>query len=180
MIYYDIPKCASSTIRMEIFNKDNSFSMRNPTKELHTYFKFSFVRNPWDRMISNWKMFTSLPGRIKQLKSMTSKDLSDFEKFVHFASETKNHHWQPQFLYIPDNLDFIGRLETFDEDFNKLLSTIGDRPRKTSKLNATNKGEYWKYYTPALVDFVAEMYSEDIRKFGYKFEQDTILKEKQV
>lgn len=168
-IYYDIPKCASSTIRKEVFDSNNECSLHNPDRALSEYFKFTFVRNPWARMVSNWKMFTNQPYRIRQLKSMTTRDLSDFEDFVHFASETKNHHWQPQVLYLPDDLDFIGRVETFDTDFKKLLTTIGEPPRQVSKSNVTSKGKYWGYYTPALADFVAEMYAEDIKRFGYTF-----------
>lgn len=169
LMYYDVPKCASSTIREEIFNNKHSFSMQNPEKELDKYFKFSFVRNPWDRMVSNWKMFTSQPLRIEQLRSMTSENLSDFETFVQFANKTQNHHWLPQFLFLPDELDFIGRIEKFDRDFNLLLATIGERQRQARKINVTKREDYWLYYKPSTVDLVAEMYSEDIKMFEYVF-----------
>lgn len=143
--------------------------MQNPEKELDKYFKFSFVRNPWDRMVSNWKMFTSQPLRIEQLRSMTSENLSDFETFVQFANKTQNHHWLPQFLFLPDELDFIGRIEKFDRDFNLLLATIGERQRQARKINVTKREDYWLYYKPSTVDLVAEMYSEDIKMFEYVF-----------
>lgn len=170
LIYYDVPKCASSTIRRVLFNNNNQLSLQNPKKEIQKYFKFSFVRNPWNRMVSNWKMFTIQPWRIKQLKSMTNKDVSKFEDFVDFANSMKNHHWQPQSLYLPENLNFLGRLENFDEDFNKLCNAIDEKPlKKIEKSNAITRSPYWEYYTPSLVELVSEMYAEDIRQFGYKF-----------
>ncbi len=102
---------------------------------------------------------------------MTNKDLSNFEKFVHFAAQTKNHHWQPQILYLPDNLDFLGKVENLDEDFSKLCLAIGERPAHVRKMNTTERTEYSHYYTPQLIELVSEMYSEDIKLFGYKFDK---------
>jgi hypothetical protein len=171
LMYFDVPKCASSSIREAFFHDNHSLSMKNPEQPLEQYFKFTFVRNPWDRMVSNWKMFTTQPFRVKQLKSMTDKDLTNFSDFVDFAAHTKNHHWQPQVLYLPEDLDFVGRLETFDEDFNRLLDAIGKKNIQAEHLNQTVKKSYREYYTPSLVDFVAEMYLEDISRFGYRFEE---------
>lgn len=172
LMYFDIPKCASSSIRKSFFDNNVSLSMHNPKKRLNEYFKFTFVRNPWDRMVSNWKMFTTQPFRIKQLKTMTDKDLTNFKDFVNFTTQTENHHWQPQFLYLPENPDFIGRLETFNEDLSRLLSAIGKEAIQVNQINKTVRKRYHEYYTPTLVDLVGEMYSEDIRRFGYTFEEN--------
>jgi len=171
LIYFDVPKCASSTIRELLFSDDNSLSMKNPEKGLNSYFKFAFIRNPWDRMVSNWKMFTTKPYRIKQLMAMTSKNLTDFKDFVGFALQVKNHHWQPQVLYLPEDLNFIGRFESFNEDFQRLLKTVGVETLSIKHLNKTPRKKYHEYYTTKLVDLVAEMYAEDIRRFGYSFEE---------
>lgn len=170
VIYYDVPKCASSTIRQIFFGNNHTLSLVNPQKSLDHYFKFSFVRDPWDRMVSNWKMFTSQPFRIKQIQSMTDQDVSRFEDFVYFARRVKNHHWQPQVLYLPDKLDFLGRLETFEHDFKTLCDRIGIMPVPViEKRNTTARSRYQDYYTPTLVDVVAEMYAEDIQAFGFEF-----------
>jgi len=169
LIYYDIPKCASKTIRSELFNNDHDLSLTDPKNPLDRYVKFSFVRNPWDRMVSNWKMFTTVPWRIEQLRSMTTEDVSRFEEFVHFANRVRNHHWQPQSLFLPDELDFLGHLETFDEDYARLSEMIGAPPSQLEKSNTTKKGLYWEYYTPSALEVVSEMYAEDVRRFGYTF-----------
>ncbi len=169
IIYFDVPKSASTTIRRAFFDNKTSMSMTNKKDSLESYFKFTFVRNPWDRMVSNWKMFTTQPTRINQLKTMTDDDLSKFEDFVHFAIKKPNHHWQPQSLYTPEKLDFIGKLETIDTDMNKMRELLNQAPLKMEKHNSTKRNEYQVYYTPSLIDLVAEFYQEDIKKFDYIF-----------
>lgn len=169
LMYFDVPKAASTTIRHAFYQNRQSASMTNPRNSLESYFKFTFVRNPWDRMVSNWKMFTTSPKRILQLKSMTNKDLSRFDHFIDFAIHNANHHWQPQVLFIPENLDFIGKFEDFDEDMNKLLEILGREPLKFDKRNTTKRTKYQDYYTPSLIDLVGNFYQSDIEKFGYQF-----------
>lgn len=143
--------------------------MRNPKNGLDQYTKFTFVRNPWDRMVSNWKMFTTQPARIEQLRSMTGNDLGKFDDFVHFAIGMSNHHWQPQSMFTPEELDFIGKLETFDDDMNRLRELIGEAPLNLKKQNTTQRKRYQEYYSSSLVDVVADFYKEDIEKFGFSF-----------
>jgi len=99
-MYWSLPKCGSSTIRAAMFDRDRRLSLLNPQQSLDSYFKFTFVRNLWDRMVSNWKMFTRVPFRIRQIESMTDRDVSEFPDFVDFAWLQPNHHWQPQALFL--------------------------------------------------------------------------------
>lgn len=169
LMYFDVPKSASTTIRKAFFDDRSSASLRNPRKGVESYLKFSFVRNPWDRMVSNWKMFTTQSARIEQLRSMTLKDLSRFEDFVDFAVANANHHWQPQVMFLPETLDFIGKLECFDEDMNRLLSLLGKDPVDLKKRNSTRRDRYQEYYTPRSIEVVSDYYRKDIEMFGYRF-----------
>lgn len=171
--YFDTPKCASTTIRNALFKNNNVKSLVDPKDEKENYFNFTFVRNPWDRIVSNWKMFTTQPFRIKQLKSMTDENLSKFEDFVRFSIKVKNHHWQPQVLFLPEKLDFIGKLENFKEDFYKLYSKLNiEFVKNVAKNNTTKRKPYWVYYNSSIAELVSEIYSEDIKRFGYKFDEN--------
>lgn len=177
LIYFDVPKAASSSIRRAFFGKDESMSLRRPplfTKEL---FRFSFVRNPYGRAVSNWKMFTSQPYRQTQFQSMGGKVEWNFLKFLDFSRDNLNHHWVPQTHYVPDDLDFLGKLETFEADFervksvaleNGLIGETEDMPH----LNQTNtKGTHFsEHYGPKERALVEQIYSEDLSRFGYDFE----------
>ncbi|MBT7067813.1 MAG: sulfotransferase family 2 domain-containing protein [Verrucomicrobia bacterium] len=170
LMYFDVPKAASTTIRRALFQNKSSASLRNPKKELASYLKFTFVRNPWDRMVSNWKMFTTQPRRIAQLRTMTNEDLTEFDHFVEFAVSKGNHHWQPQVLFTPDKLDFTGKVEHFDRDMNRLLRAMGREPLELEKRNTTNRNHYHDYYnSPSTIDQVAKLYRDDIERFDYQF-----------
>ncbi|HAC63743.1 MAG TPA: hypothetical protein DCF68_09435 [Cyanothece sp. UBA12306] len=92
-----------------------------------------------------------------------------FEDFVYFTKRANNHHWQPQVLFIAETPDFIGKVENFNEDFKKLSEKIGLDIEIPPKSGTSKHKPYWEYYTPSLVEFVAEMYSKDIERFGYTF-----------
>lgn len=171
VVYFDVPKCASTTIRFELFANDNDFSLRNPERSLDAYLTFTFVRNPWDRLVSTWQMFTTDPRRVRQLRSMTDQDLSSFDDFVRFARDVPNHHWQPQVLFLPERVDFIGRLESFDDDFARLCVQLGIPPRRVERRRAgAPRPSYPSYYSRALADLVGDMYGDDVETFGYAFD----------
>ena len=172
-IYFAVPKCGSTTILHDLFAGRHTLPSRDPERDLGDYFKFTFVRNPWDRMVSNWEMFTNDPAARAQLRSMTDRDLqelSTFEAFVDFADRVKNHHWQPQAIFLPEQLDFVGRLESFDTDFAHACASIGKplsvAPRRRARATTS---PYWTHYTPELAATVARMYPTDIDAFGYEF-----------
>jgi len=123
------------------------------------FLKFTFVRNPYDRMVSEflWQV------EHKKLNSHISKH--DFETWLKAAlsSEKINDHLLPQIAFTtekPNNhFDFIGRVERFNDDFSKLLSMIGissknDYPLlncthykdKRSILSTSAKGIIFKYF----------------------------------
>jgi hypothetical protein len=179
-IYFAVPKCGTTTILHELFGRRHAAAAapRDPEGDLDDYVKFAFVRNPWARMVSNWKMYTSQPPARAQLRSAPDRDLAElqklerFESFVAFTAEEQNHHWQPQTLFLPEKLDFVGRLESFDDDFRRLCSLLGRTPPATTLPRRHASGSstpYWEHYTPALVEAVAEAYSSDIEAFDYSF-----------
>lgn len=99
-------------------------------------------------------------------------------------------HWRPQYLFLgPQPLEFLGRFEHLAADFRTLcqkLNVSGDLPEanKTRRDSAVHHnladaslaelrslagfpGYSW-FYTPDLAEQVAELYAEDIRRFGYE------------
>ncbi|WP_254449176.1 sulfotransferase family 2 domain-containing protein [Ruegeria sp. HKCCA5491] len=169
LVYFDVPKCASSSIRRAFFGPDESMSLRKPpVLALTRTFRFSFVRNPFARALSNWKMFTNVPGRKRQLRSMGGDETADFFSFLKFCGQHKNHHWQPQSLYVPKRLDFLGRLENFSSDFAKVQSValeFGLIEKRSQALhlnaNASVTEHYSKYYGTKERELVEELYQVD-------------------
>jgi len=143
-------------------------------------FKFTCVRNPWDRIVSVFhraRMDNDLRGALSRYRC--------FEEFVmdlpniSFESYTPGiFHYRgfsmfcPQVYWIKDRgkifVDFVMRYENLSKDFAKLCSILGVKA-ELPHLYASEHRPYWEYYTPALADIVAEVYKEDIETFGYSF-----------
>jgi len=176
-IYYDIPKCASSTIRHKLFGDPyplpHEESLVGPEKPLSEYFKFAIIRNPWSRMVSNWRMFTTQPFRIAQLATMTNQDLSSFPDFCEFAVNHPNHHWQPQVNFLPDTPDYLGRMECMDESLKAIAARIPDFDPVNLVINGTHVSDdpwhYRSYFDQYTLDLVTKFYQQDVDSFGYAF-----------
>jgi hypothetical protein len=181
-IYYSIPKSASTFVRSTLFPDSyglSSKTLKQPcqysiksSKSLDKkYFSFTFVRNPWSRMVSNWVYFTSNKLRIHQMK-LSGHDLSKyfkFKDFVRLSVSFNNHHWQPQHLFLGSNLDYIGKVENLNQDWFNVCKELNLSNLPVKKVNTTNHKHYTEYYDDETREIVAEKYAKDIEYFGYKF-----------
>lgn len=69
-----------------------------------------------------------------------------------------------------NHVDFIGRLEKFDQDFSVVCANIGINKNQVSVKNKnSDKQDYRTYYHGDLKDRVFKIYEKDIRLFGYEF-----------
>ena len=166
------------------------------------YLKFMFVRNPWTRIVSTYlekfrnpsgfiyKKAIDMNNRFRQtIKDKHVKDFFDdddilsFEGFVHilFCLSKKSYnnfdvHWMPQYiiqdLYM-QKPDFIGKIENFNKDFNKILKQLGIKIKPEYNIGS-NSHNFWKpieFYknNDDLIYKVSEIYKEDIKRYDYKF-----------
>ena len=134
-------------------------------EEYNTFFKFTFIRNPWGRTVSAWMY----EGRKKT-----------FEEHVKYHCSIKlgehRFHYLPQYPYTIGMdgklIDFIGRYESFEEDLYKICDILKIKKAKIPYVNIS-RGErkpYQEYYTNELRDAIGEHFEIDIKLFGYKFE----------
>ncbi len=97
-----------------------------------------------------------------------------FAEFLRFAQQKPNHHWLPQSLYVPKNLSFLGALENFTEDFERVQRVAIEAGLVESaftppNLNSTRSRHYSDYFSDVERKLVEEMYRVDIDRFGYTF-----------
>ena len=174
------------------------------TDRLKDYFKFTFVRNPWSRMVSSYMEkyrnpmgFKYKPAKIfndTYLKLLSSsKEIKDeyfdednilsFKGFVDLCYQLSKKsyynfdiHWMPQYImndmYIKD-FDFIGKLENFEQDFNYITEKLNINFKPNYKIGSLSHTfqKHKKFYdnNPELIDKIAEIYKEDIERYGYDF-----------
>ena len=159
---------------------------------LTDYYKWCFVRNPWDRAVSahvrctgriqpinpKWNDFgTWLRAWYKYknvIKNLDYLDWGYMPRIEEFTGSMKIHFF-PQSPLLKINgeikMDFIGKFESMEEDFQHVCDTLevqGDLGHKNARRNPT---PYQEYYTDELIEIVADLYEEDIVEFGYKFEE---------
>jgi hypothetical protein len=138
-------------------------------------YKFTFVRNPWDKMVSLYEY-----RRRKDKTKITSRDIA-FTEWVKltigplsdpfYYNNVKS--FQPQVEWLKDDagnmtIDFIGRFESINDDFEQIRQIIGTS-EELPHLNATVRSNYRDYYTEETRQIVASWYHEDIEVFGYTF-----------
>jgi len=132
-------------------------------------FKFSFVRNPWDRAISSWR-YTSFRKRQENFKDFC-EDLQYRENCGDFHSWHATEQWIHLYDVNTGKLivDFIGRFENLQEDFDIVCDKIGIPKQHLPHKNATKHKHYTEYYDDETRQIVAEKYAKDIEYFGYEF-----------
>ncbi len=139
------------------------------------YFKFAFVRNPWDRLVSCW-LNKVIRKNAFEFSDSHHEKMKDFAAFVAWVegqnlSEGDIHIRAQSSLIDLNDCDFFGRMENFENDLAYVFSKLGLPTHNRSVRNQSGQRKpYQEYYTPELVDQVGEIYSKDIRLFGYKFE----------
>lgn len=132
------------------------------------YFKFTFVRNPFDRFVSYCAFMTRQQGAF-------DRDPQGTMRRILFELRPMDHvHFQPQYTLLTNDageleMDFIGRVERMQDDYDAICARIGIPSRPLDKVNGSRRGDYRQYYDRALMDGVAELYRGDLERFGYTF-----------
>jgi len=137
------------------------------------YFKFGFVRNPWDRVASCYVHKICDPKAKKLLMGDGDKlwyNMS-FEEFVDYICKHDNEsridaHLRSQHTFV-DTCDYVGRFETLDKDFAHVIKTLGLPLYPLKKLNTHLVRPWREYYTPELIEKIGQRYAKDIKMFGY-------------
>ena len=166
------------------------YSLSYGKEKFQEYFKFTFVRNPWDRFISLWIKFKEEPKLQEQFNGLFELHIdTDFKEpqevlryllLAHRKGIMMPRWFKPQYEYIHDeNLrvltNYVGTYEKFQFCFDFLCDRI-DVPHKTlpwageehRRHNKEGK-HYTDYYDPVMINAVAEIYHNDIRTWKYEF-----------
>lgn len=150
------------------------------------FFLFTFVRNPWHRLVSCFRQ-KIVPGRDDEfyLRGVARPFVSygfradmEFEQFAKHACtisrEKAEPHFAPQSRFIYRNEEKlvrnVYRLELLDQVKAEIEAATGLDLSQLGKVNDTGEYDYTTYYGPSLQGLVAEYYEADIRLFGYSFE----------
>lgn len=204
--YLEIAKAATTSIKAALFNvgEEEDYNIIHqktghqkdlrvilPRIEHFTaykykeHFKFTFVRNPLDRLVSCYKnkyhtdkkyVGTSMERLYfdPYLFGYMKEDRG-FKEFVRKISKIPlalaDPHFVPQSFIIFDKkgkkrVDYIGKFEDLENDWSVIKERFNLTP--LPHYNKTNKGNWMNYYDREAAELAYKYYEKDIKSFGYE------------
>lgn len=203
-IFIHIPKCAGSSIRKALKNAGVQLDWEGPVRPEHkakystnekwlhhmqapvlrsllpenvwdAFFKFAFVRNPWDRLVSEYhfnKRIYAINPHFRQRRPEWAQSFdasSNFDEWLKLGIE----YVRPSLGFILDKhgkllVDFVGRHENLRQDFQYVCDRIGIHAELPHEMKSDHVG-YRDYYSEEAEKIVQRHFAEEIDFFNYDF-----------
>jgi Sulfotransferase family len=196
--YCGVPKVATKSIRGALRAPEiGAFSVNRRLAELaadgspyQSYYKFSFIRNPWSRVVSCYrdKIQILRPTAIGKLSILAKHPgLSPglpFDAFIQWlcsaegGDQCADRHWISQHKFVTDAIgrvicDFVGKLENIEAHFQAVCDAIRMPPIKLPHGNRSNYDKdpysYRDFYTSRTRKLIGQRYERDVELFKYIF-----------
>jgi hypothetical protein len=183
-VFIHIPKTGGASIRHGFFrgNVEGPVQGYVPS-EWQPLFKFAFVRDPYDRVISAWRMFAAgmqnsvwqhPPNKsgisLKRFLQIATDERIPFNGHRDTTEEKIRHHAIPQ--THPFNClfaaDFVGRFENLQPDFEQICRQLSIPSTELPHWNRTERIEdYQQYFDDEILAIIARFYAQDFETLGY-------------
>ena len=193
-VFAHVPKTGGNTIRNVVFDRQYEGPWFGDTlpKEWKPLFSFGFVRNPFDRVVSAWKMFCEgtaddaweLPegGPLEfSLNDVLRLGLDRNAAFGHprynqvrpdAVLRLKNHIIPQTHPYHGlQHVEFIGRFESLQSDFDYVCDRLNIDSITLPRTNWTHRSRYQDYFDDESRRLAEELYRKDLDEFGYQFDE---------
>lgn len=193
-IFVHVPKAAGVSVAYSLFGHRGGahmtlrhyralFERVFAEQRFDEYFKFTFVRNPWDRVYSSYTFLMAggmLPQDLRFAEHL--RPYGSFREFVLGWLKPENiyeiPHFAPQVYFLVDDrrelaMDFIGRFERIQDDYDRLRERLGFGGQLARKnITRGERTPYTEMYDQEMIRHVARVYAEDIERLGYGFTGD--------
>ena len=201
-LYFVVPKCASKTIRLSLgqytdigYPKPsplgqhitiNDFFKSNYFDLFEQYFKFTFVRNPYEKLYSSfmqdihaWQSYKIWHSVKKDIFLSIGENFNRYMQEYVYESDIKSDwdyiHFCPmhEFATIDNELclDWFGKAENIENDLQELSKLLNLDIKKHQDANIRSKPstnvKYLDKYTRETITLVNEIYSKDFELFSY-------------
>lgn len=186
-IYFSIPKNAQTSFS-KLFNKISKVrKVKKDSVICKNNFKFTIIRNPYDRLVSlylnkiknpNAKDFRKgiFCGFLKYNKFYENMPFNEFVRVIHsIPDKISDPHLKSQYLHISDNkgnilVDYIGYFESLEKNYLEICKRLNIiNPPKLPHEEKSKREDYKNYYNEKTKKLVEERYCKDFELFGYKF-----------
>lgn len=143
-------------------------------KKWNKYYSFSFVRNPFDRIVSLYSWC-----RKGKFEFPICQEAMKAESFSQFIRGECFQQLPNQIEYLTDNkdniiVDFIGRQESIQEDFDRICEKLeipsDNMNRQRHNARTRSHDSYRDYYSSDEdIALVTKQFARDLEIFNYKF-----------
>lgn len=196
LVYIVVPKTGCSSVKQSFADGtesddqplhrvvDRKLYRARLTKTQKKYFKFAFVRNPFDRLVSCY--VHKIKGSEHRLRKnywgfATINREENFESFVkkvaRIPDAISDAHFQSQYAILYHRgkplYDKLGHFETLADDFEPIRAKYNLKP--LPHVHNTKKGDWREFYTPELAEIVYKRYQKDFEVLGYEKEYEKLL-----
>jgi len=154
-------------------SSENYNNIKLTEKEFNKIFKFTIIRNPFDRVLSAFYFLQ------KGNQGYKIKPDIDFNEWIKNVFKVKgvsfnNHfkHMHPKLLY-EDKIwvDYIARIENIENDW-KVISEKCDLPNTFPRKNISKKKDgknRYDYYNDESIEIVSKIYKKDLELLNYEY-----------
>lgn len=198
-VFIHIPKTGGTSIeKIFIDNADSKdvpykhqdFSFyKRAVRNFQDYFVFSFIRNPWDLVFSQyrymWESNHSWPktwrSRTKVDTGMSFEEWVKCDRFKMTSPDTDSFDLRGAFIN-KNQIDwlhgseygsskfYVGKFENLQKDFDKICDLIGIERVTIPHVNSSGiKKKYYDFYDKEMKDIVENKYKKDITFGEYCF-----------
>ena len=184
-VFVHIPKTGGLSISKTLFNNlggshrsISDYSLIFNQYEFTNYYKFTLVRNPFDRLASAY-FFLKKGGFNPYDKNWFQSNIAVYQSFEEFVLNWVNPknvftgiHFVPQYKFISINnqivMNDVFKHEEIDDAFNSIAKRLNFSGPELSNLNVgIEQSNYKELYSKQMVKVVKKTYSPDFQLFDY-------------
>ena len=197
-IFIHIPRCGGSSIEDVIWRQDERteanlwMGFERPMHNRHqtgglqhllarqvrsevgqqvfgAYFKFAFVRNPWNKAVSQFSYTMQSRPDLREFANIRAN--ASFAEYLECIRRVKHVQWEQQVKFLQDEsgrrlVDYVGRFESLARDAQVVFSRLGIAVKTVPHVNRADRAGF-DGFTAETRDVVARMYAADIATFDY-------------
>ncbi len=127
-------------------------------------YKFTCVRNPWDRMVSYY---------FRPTQHVEAWDRKEFRNLILNALSVADYLRLNKGEPDPfSNVDYIMRFENLADDFRSVCARLGIPAGQLPQYNRSSREHYSKYYDKDLRELIQKRFAAEIEHFGYTFDEE--------